>query len=251
MQQFFVGKLPVTSTDYTSAVAYVCDAVGEDRARTPGYVCCANVHMCMVAKDESDFAEVVAGAALVTPDGMPLVWALRWLHQQRLSDRVYGPTYADKLCAEMAARGLRLGLYGGTESSIQSLHDGLKARYPDLQINYAWAPPFRPLTDEEDDQVVADIQAAGVDVLLVGLGCPKQERWMAAHQHRLDCWQIGVGAFFDFYSGRVKQAPAWMQSRGLEWLFRLCMEPKRLWRRYLYNNPRFIFLLLSQKCKRR
>src|SRR5690606_7268495 len=133
-----------------------------------------------------------------------------------------------------------VAFYGGTPEALAGLQTELTSRYPGLDIRFAYSPPFRPLTPEEDEAVVADIIASGARILFVGLGCPKQERWMAAHKERLPLVQLGVGAAFDFHAGRIKQAPSWLQDLGLEWLFRLAVEPRRLWKRYLYNNPRFI-----------
>ncbi|MFO7547067.1 MAG: WecB/TagA/CpsF family glycosyltransferase [Trueperaceae bacterium] len=206
----------------------------------PRYVCVANVHMTMEAFDDPSFRDLVNRADLVTSDGMPLVWMLKRLGL-RQAERVYGPTLTLHVCEAAAAAGVPVGFYGGAQEAVEGLQAELARRFPDLDVRYAYSPPFRPLTEEEDDQIVADILASGTRILFVGLGCPKQERWMAAHAKRLPVVQLGVGAAFDFHAGRVKQAPAWMQDRGLEWLFRLAVEPRRLWRRYLVHNPRFVF----------
>lgn len=208
-------------------------------------VCAANVHMVMVSYDYSEFAELLQRAELVTPDGMPLKWAL-WLLGYRLPDRVYGPILADRICAQAAQDHIPIGLYGGTPDSIPILINVLKNAHPGLHIAYSWSPPFRDLSSDEDDLVVSQIRASRARILLVGLGCPRQERWMDSHRSSLPLVMMGVGAFFDYYSGRVRQAPAWMQRIGLEWLFRLIMEPRRLWRRYAWNNPRFVFLFFRQ-----
>ena len=207
----------------------------------PRYVCVANVHMTMEAFDDPSFRDIVNRADLVTSDGMPLVWMLKRLGL-RQAERVYGPTLTLHVCEAAAEAGVPVGFYGGAPEAVEGLTAALARRFPDLDVRYAYSPPFRPLTEEEDDRIVADIIASGTRILFVGLGCPKQERWMAAHAQRLPLVQLGVGAAFDFHAGRVKQAPAWMQDRGLEWLFRLAVEPRRLWRRYLVHNPRFVFL---------
>ena len=182
---------------------------------------------------------------MVTPDGMPLVWLLRALGVREAS-RVYGPTLTLHVCEAAAAAGVPVGFYGGTPESLREFEAGLARRFPGLQRRVPHAPPFRELTPEEDARVVERILASGARILFVGLGCPKQERWMAAHKDRLPLVQIGVGAAFDFHSGRVRQAPAWIQNLGMEWAFRLAMEPRRLWRRYLVNNPRFVLLAALQ-----
>lgn len=212
--------------------------------REPRYVCVANVHMTMTSRDDAAFRAVVNNADLVTPDGMPLVWMLRRLGQPDAT-RVYGPTLMLHVCGMAARESIPVGFYGGTEDQLSGLVHSLTKRYPSLRIAYAHAPPFRALTPEEDAQVVANIRASGARILFVGLGCPKQERWMAAHK-QLPLVQVGVGAAFAFHAGEVRQAPQWMQNRGLEWAFRVVMEPRRLWRRYFFNNPRFVLLAALQ-----
>jgi len=185
------------------------------------------------------------GADLVTPDGMPLVWALRLLGV-RDQGRVYGPDLTLKVCCMAAREGIPVALYGGTPESLQRFSNTVMEQFPGLQIACQIAPPFRPLTAHEADEYTQMIAESGARVVFVGIGCPKQERWMAARKDRLPAVMIGVGAAFDFHSGRVKQAPAWMQRLGMEWLFRLLMEPRRLWKRYFKHNPRFVFLFLLQ-----
>jgi len=209
------------------------------------YVCVANVHMTMEAHDSPEFKKIVNNADMVTSDGMPLVWMLRRLGLPD-AERVYGPTLTLHVCEAAAAQGVPVGFYGGSPEAVEDLVAELSNRFPSLDVRYAYSPPFRSLTPEEDTKIVKDIAASGARILFVGLGCPKQERWMAAHKDQLALVQIGVGAAFDFHAGKVKQAPAWMQDRGLEWLFRLLMEPRRLWKRYLYNNPRFMALAAMQ-----
>jgi N-acetylglucosaminyldiphosphoundecaprenol N-acetyl-beta-D-mannosaminyltransferase len=214
--------------------------------REPHYVCVSNVHSIMESWDDASLRAVHNAAGLVTPDGMPLVWIskLRGFSQV---ERVYGPDLMLALCAHSVSRGYRHFLYGGTEDVAGVLGERLRARFPGLQIVGSYTPPFRPPTPEEDREVVALIKAARPDVVWVGLGMPKQERWMHAHVGLLDApVLVGVGAAFDFHAGRKRQAPRWMQHAGLEWLFRLATEPRRLWRRYLRHNPRFVGLLALQ-----
>jgi N-acetylglucosaminyldiphosphoundecaprenol N-acetyl-beta-D-mannosaminyltransferase len=175
------------------------------------------------------------------PDGQPLVWALNALGH-RLSDRVYGPELMERACARAARNGQRFYLYGGrSQGALVELARNLRLRHPGLRIVGGHAPPFRPQTPAEEADVAADIARSGADVVWVGLGVPKQEKWMARMRESLDApVLVGVGAAFDFHAGLVPQAPAWMQRVGLEWLFRLAQEPRRLWRRYLRYNPRFV-----------
>jgi N-acetylglucosaminyldiphosphoundecaprenol N-acetyl-beta-D-mannosaminyltransferase len=210
-----------------------------------GVVCVATVHMVMEAFDASDFQRSVNAAEMVTPDGVPLVWALRALGLPE-TRRVYGPTLMRLVCRRAEERGLPIGLYGGSPEVLGALRERLLERHPLLRIAFAASPPFRPASAEEDESAVQAIEASGVRILFVGLGCPKQERWMAAHREALGCVMLGVGAAFDFLAGAKRQAPGWMQRLGLEWIFRLACEPRRLWRRYLVHNPRFIFHLARQ-----
>ena len=199
----------------------------------------------MEAYDAPGFNEIVNAADLVTPDGMPLVWTLRRLgHPEQ--ERVYGPVLTLHVLDMAAKQKIPVGFYGGSPETIQHLLEFLKEKYPSLDIQYFYSPPFRSLTMQEDEAVIREINAAECRILLVGLGCPKQERWMAAHRSKIRVVMIGVGAAFDFYAGTKRQAPAWMQRLGLEWSFRLLQEPRRLWRRYLYHNPRFAILILRQ-----
>jgi N-acetylglucosaminyldiphosphoundecaprenol N-acetyl-beta-D-mannosaminyltransferase len=199
----------------------------------------------MEAYDEPKFKKVVNSADMVTPDGMPLVWTLARLGV-KLDDRVYGPTLMLHICEAAEKNGIPIGFYGGIPETLEALKINIKTRYTNLNIVYSYSPPFRSLNPEEDEQIVANINASGVQILFVGLGCPKQEYWMNSHRDKFKLVMLGVGAAFDFHTGRVKQAPRWMQHIGLEWLFRLMMEPRRLWKRYLKHNPRFVILFLMQ-----
>jgi N-acetylglucosaminyldiphosphoundecaprenol N-acetyl-beta-D-mannosaminyltransferase len=232
----------VDCTNYDDAVA----SIGKlSRSGENASVCIATVHMVMEAYDDPDYQAMVNGANLVTSDGVPLVWALRLLGLSK-AQRVYGPTLMPKLCAEACTSGIRVGVLGGTDETLVALERNLLAAYPNLELVFKHAPPFRPATEQEDEALVAAICDANVELLFVGLGCPKQERWMAEHRDVLPCTSVGVGAAFDFIAGAKLQAPAILQNAGLEWLFRLATEPRRLWRRYLYNNPRFLWAFAVQ-----
>jgi N-acetylglucosaminyldiphosphoundecaprenol N-acetyl-beta-D-mannosaminyltransferase len=232
----------VDATSYENASRDVVLWASEGRS---AYVCIGTVHMVMEAFDSAPFQETVNGADLVTPDGMPLVWALKALGAKRAS-RVYGPELMPRTIEVAAREGIPIGLYGGTPESLEMLHRVLKERYPEIVVACKIAPPFRPLTAEEDEAVTREIVASGARILFVGIGCPKQEKWMAAHKDRIPAVMVGVGAAFDFHTGRVRQAPSWMQAAGLEWMFRLMMEPRRLWKRYAKHNPRFLGLFVLQ-----
>jgi N-acetylglucosaminyldiphosphoundecaprenol N-acetyl-beta-D-mannosaminyltransferase len=214
--------------------------------RQSRYVCVTGVHGIVESQGNNGLRRVHNAAGLVTPDGMPLVWLAR-LHGLEHVRRVYGPDLMLAMCHRSISKGYRHFLYGGAEGVPDRLANGLKRRYPGLRIVGSYSPPFRSLTDEEDEQIVQAINEANPDVVWIGLSTPKQERWMAEHIGRLTApVLVGVGAAFDFHSGLKRQAPRWMQRSGLEWLFRLANEPRRLWRRYLVNNPLFTLLVLLQ-----
>ncbi len=214
-------------------------------AGKPAYVCTATVQMVMEAHDHPEFRPVVEEADLVTADGMPLAWAQRLLGVPHAT-RVCGPELMPSLCAAAAAAGVPVGLYGGTPGVMDDLLRELRGRFPALDIVYHWCPPFRPLTEEEDARVVREVADSGARILFVGIGCPKQEKWMYEHRDSVSAVMIGVGAAFDFMAGHKKRAPRFLQDLGLEWLFRLATEPHRLWRRYLYLNPRFLAQVIKQ-----
>jgi N-acetylglucosaminyldiphosphoundecaprenol N-acetyl-beta-D-mannosaminyltransferase len=219
-------------------------AAGADiRARV---ICAANVHMCMQAYDDASFTAAVNRADLVLPDGVPMVWALRILGlPQRRRVRV-APDLLIELLAHCEISGANVGLYGGTPQALADFGLFLSKAFPDLKVPFAWSPPFRSLTDAEDADVTAQIREAGVQLLLVGIGCPKQERWMSTHSDRLDCAMFGVGAAFDMLAGKTGNAPPWMRDLGFEWAYRLATEPRRLWRRYVIGNPRFVWHFARQ-----
>jgi N-acetylglucosaminyldiphosphoundecaprenol N-acetyl-beta-D-mannosaminyltransferase len=215
------------------------------------YVCVTSVHGVMESQSDPELARIHAHAGMVTPDGMPLVWLSR-VRGEKAVDRVYGPDLLLACCARAVERGWRFYFYGGDEGVADRLAERLMARFPGLRVVGTFSPPFRPLTDIEDAEVVRRINASGADIVWVGLSTPKQERWMSTHVGRLRApVLIGVGAAFDFHAGLKRQAPRWIQRSGFEWLFRLASEPRRLWRRYLYNNPRFVLRVLEEGLTRR
>lgn len=226
----------VDGTSYADAAQRVIGWAGGGESR---YVCVATVNNVMESLDSDGFRGIMNSADLVTPDGMPLVWGLRLLGAPG-AKRVYGPDLMSVVLEAAAREQVPVGFYGGTPGSLEKLLAELRRRYPRLRVAYSFSPPFRPLTAEEDERVARDIEASRARILFVGISTPKQERWMAAHRGRVRAVMLGVGAAFDFLAGVKPQAPRWMQSSGLEWLFRLATEPRRLWRRYLRQNPRFV-----------
>lgn len=227
---------PVYSVNYDEAASLVLKWALAAETRI---VCAANVHVLMEAHDSRYYAKVIRDADLVTPDGMPLVWLMR-LKGEINQTRVYGPTLMLHVLEGAAREGLPVGFYGSRLKILEMLTFKLRGRFADLNIVYSYSPPFRDMTDGESDAVITDINRSGARVLFVGLGCPRQEIWMAEHRNKIEAVMLGVGAAFDFHAGTKPQAPAWVQQLGLEWLFRLITEPRRLWKRYMIHNPRFI-----------
>ena len=208
-------------------------------ARESRYVCLCNAHMVVITTQDRDFLRVVSEADMATPDGMPVAWMLRRLGfrgQQRIS----GANLMWRYFALAESHGHAVYFYGSTDATLSLLSARLRAAFPRLRIAGTYSPPFRALTAEEDTEDVARINESGAGAVFVGLGCPKQETWMAAHRGRIRAVMFGVGAAFEFHAGVINRAPLWMQRFGLEWLHRLCSEPRRLWKRYLVTNTRFI-----------
>jgi N-acetylglucosaminyldiphosphoundecaprenol N-acetyl-beta-D-mannosaminyltransferase len=214
--------------------------------RQQHYVCVTGVHGVMESQRDEGLRRIHNDAGLVTPDGMPLVWLSR-LHGHSHVGRVYGPDLMLALCEHSLSKGYNHFFYGGGEGVPELLANNLQRRFRGLRIVGGYSPPFGLLSDAEDERIVEAINEADPDIVWIGLSTPKQERWMTEHVGRLTApVLIGVGAAFDFHAGLKKQAPRWMQRSGLEWLFRLAAEPRRLWRRYLVNNPLFVVLMLQQ-----
>jgi len=209
------------------------------------YVCFCNVHSVVTAGREGRHQLALAGADMVLPDGAPVAWTLRAKGRPQ-QERVPGPDTMWRLCAEAEAQGIKVGLYGSTAAVLAALASRMEQRFPKLDIAYIWSPPFRSLTQAEDDAVCESVRRAGVGLLFVGLGCPKQELWMAEHRDRIPAVMLGVGAAFEFHAGLAARAPRWMRDSGLEWLHRLAGNPRRLAGRYLVTNSMFIAKSASQ-----
>ena len=219
------------------------------KSKKGAYVCVSNVHMCMEVFDSDDFRLIVNNADLIIPDGRPISWAQNLLGHKN-AEQVRGQDIMNELCRISGEKKLKIGLYGGSSNALlEQIISKLKQSYRDIDISFTYSPPFRPLTDSENQDVIAKINESEVNILFVGIGCPKQEIWMAEHKDNVNCVMLGVGAAYDFIAGSKKHAPMWMRKVGLEWLFRLCSEPQRLWKRYLKQNPRFIYHFSKQLLK--
>lgn len=219
------------------AVERIADWIRTDQRE---YVTCTNVHAVMEAQEDPETMRALRDAGMVTPDGVPLVWCGRQAGSERI-ERVYGPDLTLALLERAAQEGWSSFFYGGGDGVADRLADEMQKKYPGLKVAGTYCPPFRDLTDDEEEDIAVMLNESGADIIWVGLGCPKQEKWMRAQRSNLKApVMLGVGAAFDFHTGQVSQAPSFMQRYGLEWLYRLGAEPKRLWRRYLILNPRFV-----------
>lgn len=241
--------IPLAVSDYDEVIAWMRAVIDAD-ARA--YVTAAAVNLVMSAHEQPETMQAVQAATLAVPDGQPLVWALRALGHRRAT-RVYGPDLMMHFLDVAAIEGIPVYLYGGRSAeALALLESRLRERHPGLRIAGSFMPPFRDLTAAEEQDVVRDIDASGARVVWVGIGQPKQERWMLGMRPRLSApLLVGVGAAFDFHAGLVSQAPRWMQRSGLEWLYRLSREPRRLWRRYARYNPRFLAAFARQYARER
>lgn len=241
-----VLSLRVDATSYGHATRTILRWAS---ARDSRYICMSTVHMAMEAYDCKEFCGIVNSADLVTPDGMPMVWSLRLLGHT-YQRRVCGPDLMIEVMAAATLARIPVGFYGGRPEVLERLLSTVKNRFPDLIVAYAESPPFRAATDRERLRTVEAINRSGTRILFVGLGCPSQERWMAEQKGHVAAVILWVGAAFDFLAGTTPRAPRWVMEIGLEWLFRLMMEPRRLWKRYFKNNPRFLVLFLLQWLRR-
>lgn len=243
MNRVNVLGVGITVLNLQIALEQIANAV---RNRHKGYICVTGVHGVMEAQKDESFRAILNGAFLCTPDGMPMVWAGKLAGHSQMR-RVYGPDLMLDVCAWSQTHPCRHFLFGGGPGVADQLVEKLTARFPKLEIAGVFTPPFRPLTPAEQEELLLKVKAAHPDIFWVGLSTPKQEKFMAEYMPKLDATlMIGVGAAFDFLSGRVRQAPRWMQRSGLEWLYRLCSEPRRLAGRYLKNNPPFLARVVMQ-----
>jgi N-acetylglucosaminyldiphosphoundecaprenol N-acetyl-beta-D-mannosaminyltransferase len=241
--------IPLALTDYERTMDWM-DATIASKQR--GYVCVAAVHTVMVCQEDAELREAVVNSDLTVPDGQPLVWAMNALGHD-LSSRVYGPDLMARYCERSALTGARIFLYGGrNQGALVQLALNLRRRFPGVKIVGGYSPPYRDLSPEEEAAIVDEINQSKADVVWVGIGVPKQEKWMAQFRTRLEPpVLVGVGAAFDFHAGLVPQAPDWMQRIGLEWVYRLAHEPRRLWKRYARYNPLFVAGFVRQWARHR
>ena len=239
------GSILGTGIDVTTMHSTVERILELARVRRPAYVCFATAHMLVEAARRRAIHEAYAGADMVNPDGTPVAWCLRLLGHAD-ADCVSGPRTVPLLLKEAAARGVAVGFYGGRPGTLTRMQEALERELPTLQIRYACSPPFRPLTREEQQDLLDPIVASGTELLFVGLGSPKQELWMRQWSASLPCVCLGVGAAFEFLSGEKKLPPLWLQNLGLTWLVRLCQEPRRLAVRNLYS-PVFAAMFTAQR----
>ena len=239
----FILNMKVSCIEYNLALDKIINWTNQSGSK---YVCVSNVHMCMETFDSLNYRKVVNEADLNLPDSTVLRFAQKLLTNSKLGKTKKGVDIVLDLCRLATQNSLSIGLYGSTENTIDKFTSQLEKLYPQLKIDYKYSPPFRILTEAENEKIINEINKSGIKILFVGLGCPKQERWMAEHKNELNCVMLGVGAAFDFIAGTTKSSPDWVHKYGFEWLYRLCIEPKRLWKRYLYNNPRFVWYLFLQ-----
>lgn len=241
-KSFLVLGTPIDALDWSVAIERIAGWAARRESRC---VAICNAHSLVTARSDAVFASAIRQADMATADGAPVAWMLRRLGNPGQA-RINGPDLMWRYCAQAAARKEAIFLYGSTPQTLEALQQRLLAQFPGLRIAGAIAPPFRPLTAAEDEAHVQAINAAGAGTLWVGLGCPRQEKWMAAHQGRINAVMIGVGAAFDYHAASLRRAPLWMQHHGLEWSYRLLTEPRRLWKRYLLTNTQFVLLAAAQ-----
>ena len=233
----------VSAIDYDGAVDAIVAAAREGRSFKAAALA---VHGVMTGVLDREHRWRLNRFDLIAPDGQPVRWAMNLLHRSKLKDRVYGPNLMLEVCYRAAKDGLPIYLYGSRTEVLELLETNLKRKFPDLVIAGTRSSLFRRSTDAEKRQIAREIEETGARIVFVGLGCPRQEVWVHEYADMLTCPSIAVGAAFDFHAGLLKQAPQWMQERGLEWLYRLVQEPRRLWRRYLYLNPLYVALFVAQ-----
>lgn len=233
---------PIDVIDWDQALARLQEWGARRESR---YACMCNVHSVVTGARDPAFNSVIGNADMTTPDGAPVAWALRHFRGTR-QQRINGPDLMWRLLGAAQQNGLSVFLYGSSDATLTALQAAMRHHFPQLRIAGAIAPPYRPMTEDEDDLDVALINASGTNLVFVGLGCPKQEYWMAAHCGRVQAPMIGVGAAFDYHAGTLRRAPPWWQHHGLEWLYRLGREPRRLAGRYCVTNTLFVWGLLRQ-----
>ena len=236
----------ISAVDYESAVEKIISAAHEKR---PFAVSALAVHGVMTGALDMIHRFRLNKLDLVVPDGQPVRWALKWLYGVKLPDRVYGPNLTLKVCEKAASEGLSIYLYGSQTKVLDKFEANLKEQFPNLKIAGKQPSRFRQVTAEEQQEIAETIRDSGAAIVLVGLGCPRQETWVFENRELISLPLLAVGAAFDFHAGTVSQAPEWFQKRGLEWLYRFVQEPKRLWKRYVFLNPLYLLMIALQFLK--
>jgi N-acetylglucosaminyldiphosphoundecaprenol N-acetyl-beta-D-mannosaminyltransferase len=231
---------PVTCDEACESIMRAVER--QERAVVSAY----SVHALVEAVRDTELRESANHFAMIVPDGQPVRWALNWLHNAKLGCNVRGSDMMSELCQRAAHEDISIYLYGGAPATLTALQASLRSSFPALRIAGAESPPFRPLSADEERQMIHRVNASGAGLMFIGLGCPKQDYFAARFADRLDVVQLCVGAAFDFHAGTKPTAPLWMQRYGLEWLFRLYQEPQRLWKRYLTTNTHFMVKLAGQ-----
>ncbi len=237
-----VVSIDVSIVDYAGALRHMI-ALGKQRQ--PSYGCFSNVHMVIEAQRSVPFQQMVNNATFAFADGMPLVFALKWLYGIR-QERIAGMDFMPDVLKACNDEMLSVFLFGSTDDVLLKLERLIKQEYANVRVAGKVSPPFRNLSTEENQRYINQINDSGANIVLVGLGCPKQETWMAQHSARINAVLLGVGGAFGLYAGSAKRAPEWMRNVGLEWMYRLAQEPKRLFKRYAVTNTLFVWLLIKQ-----
>lgn len=245
MKQNQLIHFPISIGSYSSFVDRIISLAS---SHSSSYVCIANVHMFIEAYRDSEFIQIIKNADIVTPDGMPLTWGLSWVHGIK-QDRVSGMDLLPDLLPKMINKNLSAYFYGGSLFLLNKTEIFLKSKFPFLKLAGFYSPPFRDLTQDEDAEIIDRINRSNADVVFVMLGCPKQEKWMGAMQGKISACMIGVGGALPVMVGLQKRAPMWMQERGMEWFFRLCQEPRRMFKRYAVTNTFFFYLIIKDLLK--
>ncbi len=238
----------ISAVDYEAAVEQIISAARDKR---PLAVSALAVHGVMTGALDAVHRHRLNGLDLVVPDGQPVRWALDWLYKIKLPDRVYGPTLTLKVCERAAKEGLSIYLYGSRQEVLDKFQSNLEKKFPGLKIAGKQPSRFRQVTSDEQAEIAETVRQSGASIVLVGLGCPRQETWIFENRELIRMPLLAVGAAFDFHAGTVAQAPDWYQERGLEWLYRFVQEPRRLWKRYALLNPLYLLLLTLQMAKLR
>ncbi|HAK75711.1 MAG TPA: glycosyltransferase [Runella sp.] len=243
LQQIRLLSIPLNLGEYSHFVDSILELA---KKRNSSYVCVANVHTCVESYRNPAFAEAIAQADMVTPDGMPLKLGLKWLFNVQ-QERIAGPDLMPILLKEAEKKKLKVFFYGSTMEVLTKIKERCQREYPQLQIAGMVSPPYRQLSDKEQAKYIDKINQSGSQLVLVALGCPKQERWMASMKGKINAVMVGVGAAFPIMAGVEQRAPRWMQRMSLEWLYRLICNPRRLFRRYFVTNSLFLLLLIREK----